>query len=65
MLTETITITNTMPITYTVLDVPSGSYVTVQATLTYGDIMVAGLLVFLIGSVLFALAYAASRKGVV
>jgi hypothetical protein len=47
------------------LDLPSGGVADVTAVATFGEIMVAGLLVFLIGAVLFALAYAASRKGVV
>jgi hypothetical protein len=63
MITDTLT--NTMPLTYTVVSVPSGSYVTVQATMTYGDIITSGLLVFLIGCVVFALVYGASRKAIV
>jgi hypothetical protein len=47
------------------LDLPSGGLAEVTAVVSFGEAMVAGLLVFLIGTVLFALAYAASRKAIV
>jgi hypothetical protein len=61
MLTDTLT--TTMPITYTILTVPSGGYVTVEARVTYGEIMVSGLLVFLIAIALWVLAYTAAQRG--
>lgn len=62
MYTDTMTTTN--PITYTVINVPSGSYVTVQASLTYGDIMVTGMLIMVLAVLLFGGLYLASRKAV-
>lgn len=63
MYTDTLTTTN--GITYTVLNVPSGGYVTVQASLTYGDIMVTGMLIMVLALLLFGFLYLGSRAAVV